>query len=305
MKAVTSVSQMGSYIGAFISARNQIQYENKKGFILPEVMSRASEIVKFQRDEADKKRRANSEKRRAMQQAQTEEDSANRITAALKKVNDEIEARFKLTTRLHIINERVKAASAEIARAQNAYGVNSPAAASAWEKSAKLRIEQIDLEDKALKEKQTAEDKLQNLYKERKTLIDDINQKTKDASKALQNLMSKGSGGTASKAKRAQTEQEKADAALASGHYNDYFRHTDRAAKLRQEAEDKRKGNLERRGADALKRGDMKTYNRLKEQYEKEGFGKKKPDEKLTQTDKNIAEMKKLIKTLVDGIDKK
>ena len=172
---------------------------------------------------------------------------------------------------------------------------------------AELQKEHDDEMQKRRDDAKKAEKELQDLYKERKGIFKEIADKAKEATESTLKLAGeKGGGKVGSKMRRAEDADKLAEEALADGRMNDYFKYSDRAKGLREGAAQDRKGMLEDKGARALEKGDMETYNRLKEEYSKEGFGAQNPKddqaEVLKENLDNTTRLKELMEELVGGL---
>lgn len=164
-----------------------------------------------------------------------------------------------------------------------------------------------DREKKFLDDKKKAEKSLQDLYEERARIVNETLQKQSEAQSAMLDRIGS-SGAKTGDAKRnvdkAKEYGNKAEQAFGEGRMGDYTKYKRQQEKAEQRAIEKQKEKLERAGADALKKGDKDTYNRLKKEYEQAGLGnKKKPvDEAVKEIDEKVKEMKDHLAELVNGL---
>lgn len=144
---------------------------------------------------------------------------------------------------------------------------------------------------KAVEDIEAAENRLNDLYDQRKKTLDDIAKRTKDALDATMQLIGdKGRGQTKQKMDKSAKYAEKAETAKAEGRMNDYFRYSKKSEEYKERAVDERRDMLQSKGREALKRGDRETFDKLKDEYNKEGFGKGKPDDEQAKKLDKIAE---------------
>lgn len=153
---------------------------------------------------------------------------------------------------------------------------------------------------KAVEAIEAAEGRLNDLYDQRKKILDDIAKKNKDALDATMSLIGdKGRGQTKQKMDKSEKYAEKAETAKAQGRMNDYFRYSKKSDEYKEKAVGERRDLLQRKGREALKKGDRETFDKLKDEYNKEGFGKGKPDdEQAKKLDKIADETEKTRKNL-------
>lgn len=153
---------------------------------------------------------------------------------------------------------------------------------------------------KAVEAIEAAKGRLNDLYDQRKKILDDIAKKNKDALDATMSLIGdKGRGQTKQKMDKSEKYAEKAETAKAQGRMNDYFRYSKKSDEYKEKAVGERRDLLQRKGREALKKGDRETFDKLKDEYNKEGFGKGKPDdEQAKKLDKIADETEKTRKNL-------
>ncbi len=178
----------------------------------------------------------------------------------------------------------------------------------------KERLAQIEKEREskrldALNKQKELSDKLLQLEQARKKIIENINQRNANArAETLENIGVRGGNTAVGKAvNSAKSLEDKAQTALAQGRYNDYFRHSDRAKKQTEKAENRRREQMQNKIDSYEKLGNKEGANRLREEMNKEGFGKAKPEkediEKLKEIGEHTKETKDLLEKLLKGLD--
>ena len=176
------------------------------------------------------------------------------------------------------------------------------------DKIAKAKEEADAKEKSAQAEKIKLEEKLQSLVKARAKLIESVQTKTAQARKDTLELVGARAGGTAvgRHVQRAKTAQEKAQQALAEGRYSDYFRQTDKAKASMEKAEAKRKEQLTKKADEYERLGNKEGAKRMRDEIEKEGFGKNKAEkediEKLKEIEEHTKETKDALEKLLEGL---
>ena len=178
----------------------------------------------------------------------------------------------------------------------------------------KERLAQIEKEREskrldALNKQKELSDKLLQLEQARKKVIENINQRNANArAETLENIGVRGGNTAVGKAvNSAKSLEDKTQTALAQGRYNDYFRHSDRAKKQTEKAENRRREQMQNKIDSYEKLGNKEGANRLREEMNKEGFGKAKPEkediEKLKEIGEHTKETKDLLEKLLKGLD--
>ena len=176
------------------------------------------------------------------------------------------------------------------------------------DKIAKAKEESDAKEKSAQAEKIKLEEKLQSLVKARAKLIESVQAKTAQARKDTLEMVGQRAGGTAvgRHVQRAKTAQEKAQQALAEGRYSDYFRQTDKAKASMEKAEAKRKEQLTKKADEYERLGNKEGAKRMRDEIEKEGFGKNKAEkediEKLKEIEEHTKETKDALEKLLEGL---
>ena len=176
------------------------------------------------------------------------------------------------------------------------------------DKIAKAKEEADAKEKSAQAEKIKLEEKLQSLVKARAKLIESVQTKTAQARKDTLEMVGQRAGGTAvgRHVNRAKTAQDKAQQALAEGRYSDYFRQTDKAKASMEKAEAKRKESMEKKAEEYERLGNKEGAKRMRDEIEKEGFGKNKAEkediEKLKEIGEHTKETKDALEKLLEGL---
>ena len=176
------------------------------------------------------------------------------------------------------------------------------------DKIAKAKEEADAKEKSAQAEKIKLEEKLQSLVKARAKLIESVQAKTAQARKDTLEMVGQRAGGTAvgRHVNRAKTAQEKAQQALAEGRYSDYFRQTDKAKASQEKAEAKRKESMQKKAEEYERLGNKEGAKRMRDEIEKEGFGKNKAEkediEKLKEIEEHTKETKDALEKLLEGL---
>ena len=176
------------------------------------------------------------------------------------------------------------------------------------DKIAKAKEEADAKEKSAQAEKIKLEEKLQSLVKARAKLIESVQSKTAQARKDTLEMVGQRAGGTAvgRHVNRAKTAQEKAQQALAEGRYSDYFRQTDKAKASMEKAEAKRKESMQKKAEEYERLGNKEGAKRMRDEIEKEGFGKNKAEkddiEKLKEIGEHTKETKDALEKLLEGL---
>ena len=176
------------------------------------------------------------------------------------------------------------------------------------DKIAKAKEEADAKEKSAQAEKIKLEEKLQSLVKARAKLIESVQTKTAQARKDTLEMVGQRAGGTAvgRHVNRAKTAQEKAQQALAEGRYSDYFRQTDKAKASMEKAEAKRKESMQKKAEEYERLGNKEGAKRMRDEIEKEGFGKNKAEkediEKLKEIEEHTKETKDALEKLLEGL---
>jgi hypothetical protein len=177
------------------------------------------------------------------------------------------------------------------------------------ERLAQIEKERESKRQEALKKQKELSDKLLQLENARQKVIQNINQRNANArAETLENIGARAGNTTVGKAvNSAKSHEEKAQTALAQGRYNDYFRHSDQAKKQTEKAENKRRSQMQNKIDSYEKLGNKEGANRLREEMNKEGFGKGKPEkediEKLKEIEEHTKETKDLLDKLLKGLD--
>ena len=172
------------------------------------------------------------------------------------------------------------------------------------DKIAKAKEESDAKEKSAQAEKIKLEEKLQSLVKARAKLIESVQAKTAQARKDTLEMVGQRAGGTAvgRHVNRAKTAQDKAQQALAEGRYSDYFRQTDKAKASMEKAEAKRKESMEKKAEEYERLGNKEGAKRMRDEIEKEGFGKNKAEKEDIETLKEIGEHTKETKDALEKL---
>lgn len=177
------------------------------------------------------------------------------------------------------------------------------------ERLAQIEKERESKRQEALKKQKELSDKLLQLENARQKVIQNINQRNANArAETLENIGARaGNTGVGKNVNSAKSHEDKAQTALAQGRYNDYFRHSDRAKKQTEKAENRRREQMQNKIDSYEKLGNKEGANRLREEMNKEGFGKAKPEkediEKLKEIEEHTKETKDLLDKLLKGLD--
>ena len=160
-----------------------------------------------------------------------------------------------------------------------------------------------------MKKQKELSDKLLQLEQSRKEIIENINQRNANArAETLDNIGTRGGNTLVGKfVNSAKSHEEKAQTALAQGRYLDYFRHSDKAKAQTEKAEIARRNQMQNKIDSYELLGNKKGANRLREEMNKEGFGKKektKEDiEKLKEIEEHTKETKEALDKLLKGLE--
>lgn len=269
-----------------------------------------------------KRRKEAVEKQRELNAEQMKEIEAQKALKTIKELQKKFDdARNKNSEKLLSASEKLLLNEMELADLEresdemlNSENVNYKRIEEIAKRVVDLRTENLDLADAEKKEaedrikaekdfldkKESLENRLNDLYDQRKKILDDITKKTKDALDATMQLIGdKGRGQTKQKMDKSAKYAEKAETAKAQGRMNDYFRYSKKSEEYKDKAVGERRDMLQRKGREALKKGDRETFDKLKDEYNKEGFGKGKPDdEQAKKLDKIADETEKTRKNL-------
>lgn len=170
-------------------------------------------------------------------------------------------------------------------------------------------LQEEEKRQSALKKQKELSDKLLQLEKARKKVIENINQRSANArAETLENIGQRGGNTAVGKlVNKSKSYKEKAQTALADGRYNEYFRNSDRAKDSIGKAESKRKEQMQKKIESYEKLGNKTGANRLREEMHKEGFGKteqtKEDIEKLKEIEENTKETKESLAKLLKGLE--
>ena len=260
-----------------------------------------------------KRRKEAVEKQRELNAEQMKEIEAQKALKTIKELQKKFDdARNKNGEKLLSASEKLLLNEMELADLEresdemlNSENVNYKRIEEIAKRVVDLRTENLDLADAEKKEaedrikaekdfldkKESLENRLNDLYDQRKKILDDIAKKTKDALDATMQLIGdKGRGQTKQKMDKSAKYAEKAETAKAEGRMNDYFRYSKKSEEYKERAVGERRDMLQSKGREALKRGDRETFDKLKDEYNKEGFGKGKPDDEQAKKLDKIAE---------------
>ena len=260
-----------------------------------------------------KRRKEAVEKQRELNAEQMKEIEAQKALKTIKELQKKFDdARNKNGEKLLSASEKLLLNEMELADLEresdemlNSENVNYKRIEEIAKRVVDLRTENLDLADAEKKEaedrikaekdfldkKESLENRLNDLYDQRKKTLDDIAKRTKDALDATMQLIGdKGRGQTKQKMDKSAKYAEKAETAKAEGRMNDYFRYSKKSEEYKERAVGERRDMLQSKGREALKRGDRETFDKLKDEYNKEGFGKGKPDDEQAKKLDKIAE---------------
>ncbi len=260
-----------------------------------------------------KRRKEAVEKQRELNAEQMKEIEAQKALKTIKELQKKFDdARNKNGEKLLSASEKLLLNEMELADLEresdemlNSENVNYKRIEEIAKRVVDLRTENLDLADAEKKEaedrikaekdfldkKESLENRLNDLYDQRKKTLDDIAKKTKDALDATMQLIGdKGRGQTKQNMDKSAKYAEKAETAKAEGRMNDYFRYSKKSEEYKERAVSERRDMLQSKGREALKRGDRETFDKLKDEYNKEGFGKGKPDDEQAKKLDKIAE---------------
>lgn len=260
-----------------------------------------------------KRRKEAVEKQRELNAEQMKEIEAQKALKTIKELQKKLDdARNKNGEKLLSASEKLLLNEMELADLEresdemlNSENVNYKRIEEIAKRVVDLRTENLDLADAEKKEaedrikaekdfldkKESLENRLNDLYDQRKKTLDDIAKKTKDALDATMQLIGdKGRGQTKQMMDKSAKYAEKAETAKAEGRMNDYFRYSKKSEEYKERAVGERRDMLQSKGREALKRGDRETFDKLKDEYNKEGFGKGKPDDEQAKKLDKIAE---------------
>ena len=260
-----------------------------------------------------KRRKEAVEKQRELNAEQMKEIEAQKALKTIKELQKKFDdARNKNGEKLLSASEKLLLNEMELADLEresdemlNSENVNYKRIEEIAKRVVDLRTENLDLADAEKKEaedrikaekdfldkKESLENRLNDLYDQRKKTLDDISNKTKAALDATMQLIGdKGRGQTKQKMDKSAKYAEKAETAKAEGRMNDYFRYSKKSEEYKERAVGERRDMLQSKGREALKRGDRETFDKLKDEYNKEGFGKGKPDDEQAKKLDKIAE---------------
>ena len=260
-----------------------------------------------------KRRKEAVEKQRELNAEQMKEIEAQKALKTIKELQKKFDdARNKNGEKLLSASEKLLLNEMELADLEresdemlNSENVNYKRIEEIAKRVVDLRTENLDLADAEKKEaedrikaekdfldkKESLENRLNDLYDQRKKTLDDISKKTKDAIDATMQLIGdKGRGQTKQMMDKSAKYAEKAETAKAEGRMNDYFRYLKKSEEYKERAVGERRDMLQSKGREALKRGDRETFDKLKDEYNKEGFGKGKPDDEQAKKLDKIAE---------------
>ena len=177
------------------------------------------------------------------------------------------------------------------------------------ERLAQIEKERESKRQEALKKQKELSDKLLQLENARAKVIQNINQRNANArAETLENIGARaGNTGVGKAVNSAKSHEDKAQTALAQGRYSDYFRHSDQAKKQTEKAENRRREQMQNKIDSYEKLGNKEGANRLREEMNKEGFGKAKPEkediEKLKEIEEHTKETKDLLDKLLNGLE--
>ncbi len=260
-----------------------------------------------------KRRKEAVEKQRELNAEQMKEIEAQKALKTIKELQKKFDdARNKNGEKLLSASEKLLLNEMELADLEresdemlNSENVNYKRIEEIAKRVVDLRTENLDLADAEKKEaedrikaekdfldkKESLENRLNDLYDQRKKTLDDIAKQTKAALDATMQLIGdKGRGQTKQKMDKSAKYAEKAETAKAEGRMNDYFRYSKKSEEYKERAVGERRDMLQSKGREALKRGDRETFDKLKDEYNKEGFGKGKPDDEQAKKLDKIAE---------------
>ena len=329
-------------VGGMSVTFNQFMYwlkgESYSAKVQDDMVKRAKNAI-AQQEEAQKKFEA--AKRKAEEKAYAEEmayfDELNKAEKAvtnaelkrqaeIDKVRNEVmQKRADMTFKALTLEEKINLTKEKLARDEKqlaTYQSNSIEYAKQELEIVETRAKLKDLEESNAKaqeeaakkaedtqrEKISLEKKLQDLIKARAKLEESIVEKTKKARLDVLESVGARAGGTAvgRHVQRAKTAQEKAQQALAEGRYSDYFRQTDKAKTSMEKAEAKRKEQLTKKADEYERLGNKEGAKRMRDEIEKEGFGKNKAEkediEKLKEIEEHTKETKDALEKLLEGL---
>lgn len=295
---------------AAVKRQMEAEAERMKKLMKMEIERKKQREADLKQAEADLAELEKEEEAAAQERKKSEEEYAKLMGDSMAKRAQMQYDELKTVEKIRIERENIRRETERLSNLEATSIEYAKTHAKITEHTAKLKeLEKTHTQEikdadekrkKAVEAIEAAEGRLNDLYDQRKKILDDIAKKNKDALDATMQLIGdKGRGQTKQKMEKSEKYAEKAETAKAQGRMNDYFRYSKKSDEYKEKAVGERRDLLQRKGREALKKGDRETFDKLKDEYNKEGFGKGKPDdEQAKKLDKIADETEKTRKNL-------